>query len=471
MKRTLQRSWLIFILVIAFLVGMAFLVVETVLGASDWVDQPYNGHIAGAGGLLEAGVISDRNENVLAQTVDNKRVYNDDADVRKALLHVVGDDSLNISTAIQSQFRSQLTGYSFIWGLNLPDSFRGGKDVDLTVDADTCKTAYNALKEYDSGACVIYNYETGEIICDVSTKTYDPADPPEITKDNEDEYEGVYLDNVLSSTYTPGSIFKIVTAAAAIENIPDIWDRTWTCNGKEEIDGGDVTCVEAHGTMNLKEAFGHSCNIVFAELAVELGEDVMTETAEKMGINASFKISGIKTKAGNYDVSKATTHQLAWSGVGQYEDKVNPMQMAILCGAIAKKGTPVIPYLVEGTSGSMLKDMGLAGSASNGERMLDSDTSKSLKELMRFAVQNDYGDDMFGGLTVCAKTGTGETLISEGSDKNDGWMVGFAADKDVPLAFACVVRGTSDYGYSTAGQVAKAAMIQAAESLRNQDDD
>ena len=120
---------------------------------------------------------------------------------------------------------------------------------------------------------------------------------------------------------------------------------------------------------------------------------------------------------------------------------------------------------------NMLKDMGLAGSASNGEKMLDSGTAKKLKELMRFAVQNDYGDDMFGGLTVCAKTGTGETLISEGSDKNDGWMVGFAADKDVPLAFACVVRGTSDYGYSTAGQVAKAAMIQAAESLRNQDDD
>ncbi|MBR1731350.1 MAG: penicillin-binding protein, partial [Ruminococcus sp.] len=318
MKRTLQRSWLIFILVIAFLIGMAFLVVETVFGASDWVDQPYTGHIAGAGGLLEAGVISDRNGNVLAQTVDDKRVYNDDADIRKALLHVVGDDTLNISTAIQSQFRSQLTGYSFIWGLDMPDSFRGGRDVNLTVDADTCKTAYNALKDYDSGACVIYNYETGEVICDVSTKTYDPEDPPEITKDNEDEYEGVYLDNVLSSTYTPGSIFKIVTAAAAIENISDNWDRTWPCEGKEEIDGGDVTCVEAHGTVNLKEAFGHSCNIVFAELAVELGEDIMNKTAEKMGINASFTISGIKTAEGNYDLSKATTHQLAWSGVGQY---------------------------------------------------------------------------------------------------------------------------------------------------------
>ena len=447
MKRTLQRSWLIFIIVIAFLLGMVFLVIETVFGASDWVDKPYNGHIAGAGGLLEAGVISDRNDNVLAQTVDNERVYNDDEDIRKALLHVVGDDSLNISTAVQSQFRSHLTGYSFIWGLNMPDSFRGGSDVNLTVDADVCKTAYNALRNYDSGACVIYNYKTGEVICDVSTKTYDPADPPEITEKNEDEYEGVYLDNVLSSTYTPGSIFKIVTAAAAIENIPDIWDRTWTCGGTEEIDGGDVTCVEAHGTINLKEAFGHSCNIAF-------------------GINSSFKISGIDTKAGSYDVSEATTHQLAWSGVGQYEDKVNPMQMAILCGAIAEGGTPVMPYLIDGSSGSILRDMGLTGSASRGKQLLDPDTAESIKELMRFAVENDYGDDMFGGLTVCAKTGTGETFISDGNDKNDGWMIGFSTDKDVPLAFACIVRGTSEYGYSTAGQVAKEAMISAAQSVR-----
>ncbi len=175
MKRTLQRSWLIFIFVIAFLVGMGFLVVETIFSASDWVDQPFNGHVAGAGGLAEAGEITDRNDDVLAKTVDGKRVYNDDSDVRKSLLHTVGDDSLNISTAIQSQFRSQLTGYSFIWGLDMPQSFRGGRDLKLTVDSETCKAAYNALKEYDSGACVVYNYETGEIICKVSTKTYDPS--------------------------------------------------------------------------------------------------------------------------------------------------------------------------------------------------------------------------------------------------------------------------------------------------------
>lgn len=465
MKRTLKRSWLIFIVVIAFLCGLCFLVVETVLNASDWVDQPYNGHISGAGGLIQAGKITDRNGTTLAQSVDGKRVYHKNKQIRKSLLHVVGDDSLNISTAVQSRFRSELTGYSFIWGLDMPQSFRHGHDMELTVDAKTCKAAYEKLKQYDSGACVVYNYDTGEILCSVSTKTYDPNSPPKITKKNEEEYEGVYLDNTLSSTYTPGSIFKIVTAAAAVENIPDIWDRTWDCAGRENIGGNDITCVGSHGHVNLKQAFGHSCNIVFAELAVELGEKKMNDMAKKMGINASFNISGVDTKKGHFDISKADKNQLAWAGVGQYTDAVNPTQMAILCGAIAKGGTPVNPYIISGNTGSILTDIGLTKTGAAGKNMISASTAEKLGELMRYAVVNDYGDTMFGGLKMCAKTGTGETVKGE-SEKNDGWMIGYCKDSKYPLAFACVVRGSSQYGYATAGQVAKAAVIQAAKSMK-----
>lgn len=466
MKRMLQRSWLIFIVVLAFFGGLGFLVFKTVFNASDWADHTYNKHISGAGGFARAGAILDRDGETLAETKKNKRVYHKDADVRKSLLHVVGDDTFNISTSVQSMYRSQLTGYNFLWGLNLPKSLQSSRDIALTVDADTCKAAYNVLKNYDSGACVVYNYKSGEIICSVSTRTYDPQAPPKITEDNKDDYEGVYLDNVLSSSYTPGSIFKIITTAAAVENIPDIWSRTWSCSGREDIGGGDITCVNAHGNVNLEQAFGHSCNIVFAELAVELGEEKMTETAKKLGINSSFNISGIDTKKGHYNVKKANKNQLAWSGVGQYENKVNPMQMAILCGAIARGGTPVNPYIIAGASGNLLADIGLSGNGSEGKELLSSSTAESLQKLMRSAVVNDYGNSMFGGLTICAKTGTGETLTGQGTDKNDGWMIGYCTDEDVPLAFASVVRGSSQYGYATAGQVAKAAMIQAAKSIR-----
>lgn len=80
---------------------------------------------------------------------------------------------------------------------------RASHDIKLTVDSATCAAAYDVLAAYNKkGACVIYNYKTGEVICSISTMAYDPQAPPEITEDNESEYEGVYLDNVLSSTFT-----------------------------------------------------------------------------------------------------------------------------------------------------------------------------------------------------------------------------------------------------------------------------
>ena len=120
MKRTLRRSTLILIFTIAFIVGICFFVVELAVNAKDWVDQPYNAHISGSGGLEQAGKILDRNDAPLAQTIDGERVYHENEFVRKALLHTVGDNSLNISTAVQSKYRSNLTGYSLIWGLNMP---------------------------------------------------------------------------------------------------------------------------------------------------------------------------------------------------------------------------------------------------------------------------------------------------------------------------------------------------------------
>lgn len=461
MKKILRRSTLIYIVALAFIGGLGYLAFELVTGADDWVDQAYNAHIAGDGGLAQAGAIYDRNGTALAQTVDGKRVYNESESVRKSLLHVVGDDSLNISTAVQSMYRSQLIGYNLVFGLNMPESLRASHDIKLTVDSATCAAAYDVLAAYNKkGACVIYNYKTGEVICSISTMAYDPQAPPEITEDNESEYEGVYLDNVLSSTFTPGSIFKIVTSAAAIENIPDLYDRTWVCNGSENIGGSEVTCtdMETHGTLTYKEAMAHSCNIVFAKLAVELGSDTMTKTAEKIGINSSFDVDGIKTAKGSYDVSDANENQLGWSGVGQYNDKVNLMQMAIICGAIANGGKATNPTLIKDES--ILSALGI-NYKSSGQELFSSDTATKLDDVMRYTVSDYYGDNLFGGLTVCAKTGTGEV----GDDKNpNGWMVGYSKDEDCPLAFACVVQD-SGFGFQYAGPVVEAAMIQAAKSL------
>lgn len=459
MKRTLQRSWFIFFVALAFLVGLGYFTFLLLTHNSDWIDQAYNGHISGSGGLEQAGSVYDRNGTILAQTVDGERVYNEDEGIRTALLHTVGDNSLNISTAVQSMYRSELIGYNFIWGVGLPDSLKIKNDIKLTVDAETCKAAYEQLGDR-SGACVIYNYKTGEILCSVSTRSYDPQAPPEITEDNADEYEGVYLDHVLSSSYIPGSIYKIVTCASAIENIPDYDTRVFHCEGSKNIGGSEVTCMDVHGDITLKEAMACSCNIAFAELAVELGKDKMTEMSEKMGISSSYKISGIETAKGHYDVTQANENQLAWSGVGQYDDLVNPMQMAIICGSIANGGKTKTPYIMDDTT-SFFTKLGITLPGTEEDDLVNSETAEKLKEYMRYTISDYYGDYLFGGLTVCAKTGTGET--GEGKEPN-AWMVGFCIDDDCPLAFACVVEH-GGIGFSNAGPVAEAAMIQAARSL------
>ena len=141
MKRILKRSTLILVFTLLFIGGASFFCVELVFNADDWANQPYNAHISGNGGLEQAGAVYDRNGTVLAKTQGTDRVYNENYSVRVGLLHTVGDNSLNISTAVQSKYRSQLTGYSLIWGLNMPQSLRTSHDITLTVDANASAAA------------------------------------------------------------------------------------------------------------------------------------------------------------------------------------------------------------------------------------------------------------------------------------------------------------------------------------------
>ncbi len=455
MKRIMSRSSIVLIVTLAFLLGVGLLAFRLLTQHDMWVQQPYNAHIAGSSGLAQAGDIVDRYDQVLAHTDENEqRIYHQDETTRKALMHLVGDNSLNISTSVQSMYRTELTGYSFIFGLGVPKSLRFSDSLELTVDSSACRAAYEALGGKD-GACVVYNYKTGEVLVDVSTPTYDPQYPPEINEDNEDEYDGVYLDNVVSSSYTPGSIFKIVTAAAAIDNIPDIYSQTFTCTGAHDIDGDTITCEYAHGTVDLEGAFSQSCNVAFAQMAVQVGEEKMTETATKMGFNKKFEVSSVTLSKSVYNLENALgDNQLGWSGIGQFEDLANPMHMAIMCGAIANGGTPVTPHFLDKDS-DFLQKLGVT-KAKQYDEMLSADTATKLQDLMRATATYYYNARglSMGGLNFCAKTGTAEV----GEDKEPtAWIVGYTEDENHPYAFAVAVE-EGGYGISGAGPVAQAAI-------------
>lgn len=179
----------------------------------------------------------------------------------------------------------------------------------------------------------------------VSTPTFDPENPPEI-QDGDSRYEGVYLNRFLSATYTPGSVFKLVTTMAAIETLNDYESRTYTCTGSTEIGGQTITCPSAHGDMDIYGALANSCNCFYAQLAVEMGGKTMWQYAKKAGLLDSLSVSGISTAAGSFTAAAEGSADLGWSGVGQYNDLVNPCAMMTLCGTIANRGTQVPPRLL-----------------------------------------------------------------------------------------------------------------------------
>lgn len=445
MRTTGFRSMVLYLLLACFVGGVVYLGVNLFLHGGQWAMQPYNGHISSS-----LGNISDRSGNVLATSTEEGRTYSDSETVRRALLHTVGDPYGYISTSVEYTMRDKLTGYNLITGLNDTIFNRMGSDIALTVDQNACAAAYNALGG-KNGAVLVYNYQTGEILVKVSAPGFDPAYIPEDLETNE-AYKGVYLDNTLSSSFTPGSIFKIVTAAAAMEQWPDTWSQwTHTCTGSENIGGSDVTCLygTAHGDQDMFSAMGNSCNVFFASLATEIGADALQAKAEEMGFGREFSLGSVPTAQSEIDLSAASQNELAWAGVGQYTVLCNPYHMMVLMGAIANGGEYVQPKL---TQESQLFSGLLPG---EDRTLVTAAEAQNLTQLLRGDVENYYGDWLFPtGMNVCAKTGTGE--VGEGKAPNC-WMVGFCDSVDYPYAFAILVEeGTG--GIESAGSVASAVM-------------
>ncbi|MBP9989755.1 MAG: penicillin-binding protein, partial [Ruminococcus sp.] len=316
MNNTTKRSRVLYIVIIAFLVGLTFMMFAFYVNGSKWTANQANQHIYKNGQLTSAGTIYDKNGTALVSTKDGKRVYNSDSTIRKATLHAVGDNSSFISTGVQYLYGSGLSGYNFLNGVYSLKKYDKGNDLYLTLDADICKTAYNAM-DGRKGTVAAYNYRTGEIICMVSTPTYDPENKPDDIEGNS-KYEGVYLNRFLSGQYTPGSIFKVVTAISALENIPDINTQTFNCDGTYETGDGKVECNGVHYDVNFEEALNNSCNSAFADIALQLGGQRLTETAEKLGFNKSMSIDKINITKSTLDVSKANRVDLGWAGIGQY---------------------------------------------------------------------------------------------------------------------------------------------------------
>ncbi len=458
MKVLMKRAYVLLIFSLLLVAGLLVFTVQYINNASTWAHYPTNRHFYTNGQLLSSGTVFDRSGAVLVQSSGGGVNFHDNKTVRTAVMHATGDLHGNVATSVQVAFRGKLSGWDLVNGAyHFDGKTNRGSDLTLTLDAGLCGVAYNALAGR-RGTVGVYNYKTGEILCMVSSPSIDPADPPKDLQAYPEKYEGVYLNRFLSAAYTPGSVFKLVTAAAALDSFNDIESELFYCDGHMQIGEDKVTCLSAHGEVNLKQALARSCNTAFAEISLKLGMGKLQKYADLAGFNSYVRVNGIKTETGRVDVSGAEGADLAWAGIGQYTNTANPLNFMAYIGAIANEGVSVNPKILkqEGRFASLIPSRG------ESRRMLPADTAEKLGELMRNNTLSSYGEGHFPGLELCAKSGTAEV---GGEKRPHAWFAGFLDREDLPLAFVVVVEN-GGAGREVAGPIAAEVLQAAANRLK-----
>lgn len=438
MHRVTNRTWLTRLLVAVLLGGMALFLWEYSTKAPTWVAFPGSPHVYNNSNL-GTGTVTDRSGEVLLD-ISDKRTYAADETTRRSTLHWLGDRKGFISATAITAYAGQMAGFNRLSGVY--DSTGEGGIAELTISAKVQNAALQALGDR-KGTVGVYNYKTGEILCAVTSPTFDPDNVPDIDGDTSGKYEGVYVNRFLRSAYVPGSIFKITTLSAALECIPGIENETFRCTGKMEFGTEAVTCETAHGTQGLRQAFANSCNCAFAQVAEKLGKKNMLSYVDKLGVTKPLSFDGVTTAAGNYDITDTAPVSFAWSCIGQYTDQINPARYMTFMGAIAGGGAGAEPYIVSRIRCG--ENVTYEAETKRTERLLSAETAGTVRQFMRNNVQSVYGDWNFPGLNVCAKSGTSEL---GGNERSNAMFAGFVEDEKYPLAFIVVVEN-GGYGSHT----------------------
>lgn len=461
MKTTARRSFVVLLLVFAVVGGLVLLGVRFAVNGEKWATLRANEHLTENGSFIAAGNITDRNGELLASTKDNRRVYNASERVRRSTLHIVGDTEGYISSGVQTAYKTKLTGYNPVTGIYSLKKYGRGNDVSLTLDSHVNAVAYDKLNG-KKGVVAAYNYKTGELLCSVSSPNYDIENKPsteEIEENKNGKYDGLYMNRLIDGLYTPGSTFKIITTASAVENIADVSSFTYKCTGEETVGGVKITCPHAHGKMDFGECFANSCNCAYAVLSQKLGKENLEKTAKEFGFGKSFAFGNGKTSAGKFDLSNASEGDVAWASVGQYTTLVNPYHMLTVLGAVANDGEAVLPYVVSSVTSPSGRVVSKASVKT--ETYITPEVAKTVKEMMRNNVETNYGDYRFEGLSMCGKTGTAEVSDTE---KPHSWFTGFSTNPNCPVAIVVVVEN-GGWGSSEALPIASSVMKELYKSL------
>ncbi len=450
MNRIARRAGVLLLLVLVLVGGMALFVGEFSAKAGSWVVFPGSPHVYN-GGNIGCGTIVDR-EGVILLDMNGKREYSKSEELRKATVHWLGDRSGSVDAKALSSHSHELIGFDLLNGIYSYGNTGGV--ATLTLSAQAQMAALEAMGNY-RGTVAVYNYKTGQILCAVTTPTFDPDNAPQVNEEDAGEYEGLYFNRFVQGTYIPGSIFKVVTLAAVLEAKPELMQERFSCNGSYTVGADKITCEYAHGNQDLKTAFRNSCNCAFAQVMGKLGGETLQQYVERFKVTESVGFDGITTAKGNFVSENVSEVSAAWAGIGQYLDEINPCAFMTFMGAIAGGGKGAQPYIVKEISGTYRPK------TQWGENIMSENTAKVLTEYLRNNVESKYGADNFPGMTVCAKTGTAEV---GGDKKPNAMLAGFLTDEDTPWAFVVCVEDAG-YGGQVCIPIASKVLVACKEAI------
>nr|WP_202469747.1 penicillin-binding protein 2 [Streptomyces sp. SID2888] len=333
-----------------------------------------------------------------------------------------------------------------------------GGNVVTTLNAAAQKAAYEGLEKVGGkGAAVAIDPQTGAVLALASYPSYDPSEfaGNSLTTDSkawsklqkDQNPSDPMLNRALRETYPPGSTFKVVTAAAALENglydgadqktrspLPYILPNTRT----ELKNEGNIPCQDA----TMREALRVSCNTVFGKIGADLGKDKMLEQAKKFGFNEEQFIP-VRANASNFP-KEMDSAQTALSSIGQFETAATPLQMAMVASAIANDGKLMKPYMVAKLQSSNLDTLEQT-QPEEMSRPLSEKNAQILQSMMQTVVEQGTGTNaQIPNVTVGGKTGTAQHGLNN-SEKPYAWFISYAklSDGSSPVAVAVVVEDES----------------------------
>lgn len=448
-----------------FFVLVGYLTYIQVFRSKEIVQNTYNRRQYQADENTIRGKILDRKGTVLAFSEEKDNIQQRIYPFNSLYSHVIGYNSkVYGKSLLEASYNSYLLGldeYTKVSGLfkSSNQDKKEGNNLSLTIDHELQKLAHELLGNRN-GAVVAMNPKTGEVLALVSKPDFDTNEEMlgKSWKAMVESQESPFLARATQGLYTPGSAFKVVTAAAIIENGLD--QEKFNDKGIITVDGKEISNSgrKANGEIDLKKALAVSSNVMFAQLGVRLGQEKLEDISRRAGFGMDITFD-IPVSKSQFQYQKMEPNDMAAAAIGQGKILVSPLHMAMITSGIANNGIIMKPFLVNYITSPTGKEI-KSFKEEEFKQITEPVTAAKVKNMMQEVVDSGTGKKAaIKGIKVAGKTGTAENeLTYQKKDKEHAWFVGFAPVENPQIAVAVVLEYSGSSGGAIAAPIAQKIM-------------